>query len=117
MVSDTGQNLRVNVDTGVATVDLALSGPGVAGAGYTNNDADPNTATTLYDIDTATDQVSIQAPPNNGNLNPIGRLGVDTVVGRRLRRVQRARSTGRPTRSRRSRRSPSAARPVCTRST
>ena len=78
VVSDTGQNLRVNVDTGVASVDLALSGPGVAGAGYTNNDADPNTATTLYDIDTATDQVSIQAPPNNGTLNPTGRLGVDT---------------------------------------
>jgi len=55
----------------------------VAGAGYTNNDADLNTATTLYDIDSATDQVSIQAPPNNGNLNPTGKLGVDTnnVVG------------------------------------
>ena len=55
----------------------------MAGVGYTNNDADPNTATTLYDIDTATDQVSIQAPPNNGNLNPVGKLGVDTnaVVG------------------------------------
>ncbi len=83
VVSDTGQNLRVNVDTGIANVDLALSGPGVAGVGYTNNDADPNTATTLYDIDTVNDQVSIQAPPNNGNLNPVGKLGVDTnaVVG------------------------------------
>jgi hypothetical protein len=83
VVSDTGQNLRINVDTGVATVDTALSAPGVAGAAYTNNDADPTTATTLYDIDTAADQVSIQAPPNNGTLNPVGSLGVDTsaVVG------------------------------------
>jgi Domain of unknown function (DUF4394) len=83
VVSDTGQNLRVNVDTGVAAVDLTLSAPGVPGVGYTNNDADPNTATTLYDIDTAADQVSIQAPPNNGTLNPVGKLGVDTsaVVG------------------------------------
>ena len=78
VVSDTGQNLRVNVDTGAATVDLALSGPGVTGVGYTNNDADPDTATTLYDIDTVNDQVSIQAPPNNGTLNPVGLLGVDT---------------------------------------
>lgn len=83
IVSDTGQNLRVNIDSGAATVDAALSAPGVAGAAYTNNDADPTTATTLYDIDTATDQVSIQAPPNNGTLNPVGSLGVDTdaVVG------------------------------------
>ena len=83
IVSDTGQNLRVNVDNGAATVDLQLSGTGVVGAGYTNNDADPNTATTLYDIDAVNDQVTIQAPPNNGTLNPTGKLGVDTtnVVG------------------------------------
>lgn len=80
IVSDTGQNLRVNVDTGAATTDVALSGPGVAAVGYTNNDADPTTATTLYDIDTAADQVSIQAPPNNGTLNPVGMLGVDTAA-------------------------------------
>lgn len=83
VVSDTQQNLRVDVTTGATLTDLPLSGPGVAGAGYTNNDADPNTATTLYDIDATTDQVAIQAPPNNGNLNPTGKLGVDTssVVG------------------------------------
>jgi hypothetical protein len=84
IVSDTGQNLRANPDTGMASPpDAPLSGPGVAGVGYTNNDADPNTATTLYDIDTAADQLSIQAPPNNGTLNPVGKLGVDTnaVVG------------------------------------
>ena len=50
----------------------------MAGAAYTNNDADPNTATTLFDIDAAADQVSVQAPANNGNLSPTGKLGVDT---------------------------------------
>ena len=44
---------------------------------YTNNDADPNTATTLFDIDTSLDQVTVQAPPNAGTLNPTGKLLVD----------------------------------------
>jgi hypothetical protein len=83
IVSDTGQNLRVNVDTGAALVDLDLTytpptaATGVTGAAYTNNDSDPNTATTLYDIDSNLDQVVIQAPPNNGTLNPTGKLLVD----------------------------------------
>ena len=79
VVSDTQQNLRVDVTTGATTTDLALSGPGVAGAAYTNNDADPNTVTTLFDIDATADQVSVQAPANNGNLSPTGKLGVDTT--------------------------------------
>jgi hypothetical protein len=85
VISDTGQNLRVNVDTGATLVDGSLNyvGPpvvtalGVTAAAYTNNDADPNTATTLFDIDTSLDQVVIQAPPNAGSLNPTGKLGVD----------------------------------------
>ena len=39
----------------------------------------PTTATTLFDIDTMADQVAIQAPPNNGTLNPTGKLGVDAA--------------------------------------
>ena len=86
IVSDTGQNLRANVDDGTTTVDTALNylGPppvspalGVSSVAYTNNDADLNTATTLFDIDAALDQVVIQAPPNNGTLNATGKLGVD----------------------------------------
>ena len=50
---------------------------GVVAAAYTNNDADPNTATTLFDVDASLDQLAIQAPPNNGSLNPTGKLGVD----------------------------------------
>jgi hypothetical protein len=86
IVSDTGQNLRVNVDTGITTEDGDLNylGPppvnpalGVTAVAYTNNDADPNTATTLFDIDTSLDQVTVQAPPNAGTLNPTGKLLVD----------------------------------------
>ncbi len=86
IVSDTGQNLRANVDTGVTTEDGDLNylGPppvnpalGVTAVAYTNNDADPNTATTLFDIDTSLDQVTVQAPPNAGTLNPTGKLLVD----------------------------------------
>lgn len=85
IVSDNGQNLRANVDNGATLVDGTLNyTPGVAatgitGAGYTNNDADPNTATTLYTIDSRLDQVNIQAPPNAGTQNPTGKLTVDTT--------------------------------------
>lgn len=91
IVSDTGQNLRVNVDSGAALVDGALSytappatpvtASGIIGAAYTNNDGDASTATTLFDIDAGLDQVAIQAPPNAGGLNATGKLGVD-VGGR-----------------------------------
>ncbi len=85
IVSNTGQNLRANVADGVTAVDTSLAytpgttATGITGAAYTNNDADPNTATTLFDIDFALDQVVIQAPPNAGSLNPTGKLGVDTA--------------------------------------
>jgi hypothetical protein len=83
IVSDTGQNLRANVDTGVTVVDGALNTAGaptagVVAAAYTNNDTDPATGTTLYDIDSALDQLVLQSPPNAGGLAPIGALGVDT---------------------------------------
>ena len=85
-MSDTGQNLRHNLDPGGTTTgDLALNnqGPvatGVSGAAYTNNDVDPNSATTLFDIDATLDQVVIQSPPNNGVLAPTGKLGLDAGV-------------------------------------
>ncbi len=91
IVSDTGQNLRVNVDSGAALVDGALSytappatpvtASDIIGAAYTNNDGDASTATTLFDIDAGLDQVAIQAPPNAGGLNATGKLGID-VGGR-----------------------------------
>jgi hypothetical protein len=88
VISDTGQNLRHNIDDGATAgttlVDGVLTYPpataaatGVTGAAYTNNDLDPNTATTLYDLDTDLDQVAIQSPANAGSLAPTGKLGVD----------------------------------------
>jgi hypothetical protein len=86
IVSDTGQNLRHNVSSGGTTlVDGALNnqGPvatGVSGAAYTNNDADANTGTTLFDLDATLDQAVIQSPPNAGVLTPTGKLGVDAAA-------------------------------------
>jgi Domain of unknown function (DUF4394) len=53
---------------------------GITSVAYTNNDADPNTVTTLFNIDTILDQVNIQAPPNAGTLNPTGKLNVDVAL-------------------------------------
>jgi len=88
IISDTAQNLRVDVDSGVTNVDGPLTYPatpttpattatGVTGAGYTNNDSDANTATTLYDIDSVLDQVVVQSPANSGMLAATGKLTVD----------------------------------------
>lgn len=85
VISDTGQNLRHDVNPGgVTTVDGTLTYPpattpalGVTGAAYTNNDLDPNTSTTLYDMDTTLDQVAIQSPANSGQLAATGKLTVD----------------------------------------
>ena len=95
VISDTGQNLRHNLDdpagtpaAGMTATDGTLAYPGVppappttasqvTAAAYTNNDLDPNTATTLFDIDTMLDQVVIQSPANTGLLAPTGKLTVD----------------------------------------
>jgi hypothetical protein len=93
IVSDADQNLRVNVDTGATTVDGKLAyadndrnrgrDPSVTGVGYTNPDNDPNTPTTLFDIDASLDVLTRQDPPNDGKLNTVGGLGVraDSLVG------------------------------------
>lgn len=81
VVSDTGQNLRLDPDTGaVAAVDTPLNPgtPRVTGSAYVNNHAGA-TATTLYAIDSGTDQLLVQNPPNGGQLAVVGALGVDTT--------------------------------------
>jgi hypothetical protein len=84
IVSDTGQNLRHNVNAGGVTLedaDLVYTPPtaatGITGAAYVNNDLDPKTGTTLFDLDTNLDQIALQSPPNNGTLVATGKLGVD----------------------------------------
>ncbi|GGP78548.1 DUF4394 domain-containing protein [Saccharothrix coeruleofusca] len=85
VISDTGQNLRHNLNDGTTIKDkpLNLNGAtatGVTAAAYTNNDLNSSTGTTLFDIGTAGDQVLIQSPPNDGTLAPTGSLGVDAGV-------------------------------------
>jgi hypothetical protein len=85
VVSDTGQNLRINIDTGATTEDTDLLYPppamgtatGITAAAYTNNDASADTATTLFDIDSNLDQVVIQSPPNAGVVAATGKLVID----------------------------------------
>ncbi|MCG5446082.1 DUF4394 domain-containing protein [Micromonospora sp. NIE79] len=84
VISDQGQNLRHNLNDDVTVEDGNLTYPpatdvakGVTGAAYTNNDLDPDTATTLFDIDTNLDQVAVQSPANSGQLAATGKLGVD----------------------------------------
>jgi hypothetical protein len=88
IVSDNGQNLRVNVDTGAVTVDTPLNdvtastpASSVSGAAYTNSFAGA-LGTTLYVLDAANDRLMIQGAaqrgngptPNNGDLTAVGPL-------------------------------------------
>ena len=91
--SNTNQNYRINVETGLNIVDGALSytagdvnagnDPDLTASGYTNNDANPATGTELYAIDAAQDvliefgPVSATSGPNSGKLITVGALGVD----------------------------------------
>ncbi|MED7952876.1 DUF4394 domain-containing protein [Kitasatospora sp. NPDC058406] len=99
VISDTGQNLRHNLDdpagtpaAGTTVADGTLTNPavppattgttalGVTAAAYTNNDLDPATATTLFDLDTTLNRTVLQSPANAGTLAPTGALGVDPAV-------------------------------------
>jgi hypothetical protein len=79
VVSNTGQNLRLDPVTGVITgTDTVLSPgtPAVGAAAYTNNFA--GTATTeLFVIDHNTDKLYLQNPPNAGTLVERGALGIN----------------------------------------
>lgn len=79
IVSNTGQNLRVNPATGaVAVVDGSLNPgtPTVSAAAYTNNFAGAS-STILYDIDYSTDQLFKQSPPNDGTLSDPKSLSIN----------------------------------------
>ncbi|MCM3925477.1 DUF4394 domain-containing protein [Frankia sp. AiPs1] len=90
IISNAGQNLRHNIDDPVGTppigttaVDTPLhyppagiAAPGLTGAAYTNNDLDPSTSTTLFNINTILGQVDVDSPANSGELVPTGQLGL-----------------------------------------
>ena len=78
IVSNTGQNLRVNPANGAAIVDGALNGAatGAEASAYTNSFTG-TTATTLYGISSATDTLYTQNPPNAGTLVTVGPLNTN----------------------------------------
>jgi hypothetical protein len=81
LVTNTGQNLRLNPETGaVVFTDGSINpaGAAITAVAYTNNVSGAS-ATTLYDIDVASDKLFIQNPPNNGTLVSVGSLGVQAV--------------------------------------
>jgi len=83
VIGNTGQSLRINVDTGATTTDGNLNragvAPVVAAAAYTNS-IPGAAATQLFDIDGASSVLALQNPPNDGTLVNVGALGV-TVAG------------------------------------
>ena len=84
-LSSDGMSLRINVEDGKATVDGSLKyaeadankgkQPKVTAAAYSNSFAGTK-ETALYDIDAANGTLVKQAPPNDGILNTIGKLGM-----------------------------------------
>lgn len=87
VINDLDANLRINPDTAATTVDTnlayaaadanAAANPNGVASAYTNNHFD-STSTTLFNIDSNLDVLVRQVPPNNGTLNTVGPLGVNT---------------------------------------
>ena len=78
VVSDTGQNLRINVDTGITITDSGINRATpatVVAAAYTNSFAG-TTSTDLFDLEANDSVVARQSPPNDGTLVNVGALGV-----------------------------------------
>ncbi len=67
VISNNGQDLRINVETGATTTDGAISPSTavVAGSGYTNSFAGA-TSTRLINLNLASASVDVQNPPNDG---------------------------------------------------
>jgi hypothetical protein len=82
VVSNTGQNLRIDVDTGAVTTDsninLTDSTPSISAIAYTNSflGATATTGTTLYDLDSISNNLYSQTPPNDGSLVLKGSTGI-----------------------------------------
>jgi hypothetical protein len=89
LTSTNGVNLRLNSDTGlVAAVDTQLQyavgdAPFADASAYINSSkarVPADGTTILFAMDSRSDQTSIQNPPNNGTLTPVGPFGV-TING------------------------------------
>lgn len=86
IVGTDGTNHRANVDDGSVTVDGALAydaadmhageAPAIVAVAYINSIGKPE-ATAMYDIDSTIVALIQQAPPNDGVLKAVGKLGVN----------------------------------------
>ncbi|WP_421830649.1 DUF4394 domain-containing protein [Larkinella sp.] len=82
LVTSTGQNLRLNPNTGMLQTggqDGNINGgtnPAISAVAYTNSKG-VSSSTVLYDIDPVSDRLYSQIPPNNGTLVNVGPLGKD----------------------------------------
>ena len=78
VTTDTGLNFRVNPNNGsLAGLDVSIVGSGISGAAYTNNELDNGNLGTLYTLDSVSDFLNIQNPPNGGTQIAVGATGVD----------------------------------------
>jgi hypothetical protein len=79
IVTDSAENLRVHPVTGAVAFTDAMLNPGmpsITAAAYTNN-MPGATSTSLFVLDSESDQLFRQDPPNAGTLTMIGSLGLD----------------------------------------
>jgi len=82
VISNTGQSLRINVDTGDTIRDgdiKGIAGAIISAAAYSNSfkTSVVGLATELFDLDQTNQIVVKQDPPNTGTLNRIGGLGIN----------------------------------------
>ena len=77
LVTNTGQNLRLNPENGAvaATDGSVASTSSIAGVAYTNSKSGAS-STILYDLDMTAGKLFKQDPPNNGTLVEVGSLGI-----------------------------------------
>ena len=77
----TGLNVRINPNDGsLAAKDVDIVGSAISGVAYTNDETNNGGVTTLYTLDSFTDQLMIAngpGGPNGGIQVPVGPVGVD----------------------------------------
>ena len=78
VISNTNQNLRINAVNGQVTTDTNINPAGFAlqAAGYTNNDLDPATGTSLFAYDFNDDDLVSSPNPNGGLYTVVGNSGL-----------------------------------------
>lgn len=84
VVTNSGQNLRVNADTGETITDPMLTIAGLRAIGvtelaYTNNFSSA-CRTTAYYLDTTADRLLVTPDASSGVLNPVGGLKIDAAA-------------------------------------